>query len=138
MYDRTSSATNIECVKLDMVARKQKSYDAIPPTSATLDYHTKRAAYQTGCIWGQATTRQMEILSPSKRRWKQQDNSWQIVLTSLPPFVERYQQLIKCGCKTACRGSCKCYWFRHPAMNCASVTVNPDASGEHADKCAYQ
>ena len=63
MYDRSSSATYIDRVRLDMFACKQKSYDAIPPA---LDYHIKRAAYQTGYIWDQATTRQMEILSPSE------------------------------------------------------------------------
>ena len=65
MYDRSSSVTDIDSVRLGMFARKQKSYDAIPPTSAALDYHTKLAAYQAGCIWGQAIT--MEILCPSER-----------------------------------------------------------------------
>ena len=59
VYDRSSSTTDIDSIRLDMFARKQKSYDAIPPTSAALDYHTKRAAYHAGCIWGQAPTRQM-------------------------------------------------------------------------------
>ena len=72
MYDRSSSVTDIDSVRLDMFARMQKSYDAIPPTSAALDYHTKRAAYQAGCIWGQAIT--MKILCPSARGWKHQDN----------------------------------------------------------------
>ena len=47
MYDRSSSATYIYSVKLDMFASKKKSYDAIPPSpsNAALDYHFKRAAY---------------------------------------------------------------------------------------------
>ena len=114
MYDRSSSATDIDGVRLDMFARKQKSYDAIPPTNAALEYHIKRASYQAGCIWGQATTRQMEILSPSEWGWKQQDNSWQIIWTSLPPVAESCKQLTKCGCKTACRGRCKCLRFSLP------------------------
>ena len=70
MYDRSSSAIDIDSVRLYIFARKQKSYDAIPPTSAAMDFHTKRTAYQAGCIWGQAITRQMEILSPSEWGWK--------------------------------------------------------------------
>ena len=70
MYDKCCSATDIDSVRLDIFARKQKSYDAILPTSAAMDYHTKCAAYQAGCIWGQAITRQMEILSPSEWGWK--------------------------------------------------------------------
>ena len=112
MYDRSSSATDIDSVRLDMFARKQNSYDAILPTSAPLYYHTKRAAYQAGCIWGQAITRQMEILGPSECEWKQQDNSWQIVWTSLPPVVE--------SCKTSCRSRCKCYRFSLPCTEFCS------------------
>ena len=120
MYDRSSSATDIDSVRLDMFARKQKSYYAIPPTSAALDYHTKRAAYQAGCIWCEAITRQMEILSPSEWEWKQQDNSWQIVWASLPSVGESCKQLTKCKCKTSCRGRCKCYRFSLPCIEFCS------------------
>ena len=40
MYDRCSSATDIDSVRRH-VCPQAKSYDAIPPKSATLDYHTK-------------------------------------------------------------------------------------------------
>ena len=92
MYDRSSSATDIDSVRLYMFARKQKSYDTIPPTSAALDYHTKRAAYQAGSTWGQAITCQIEILSPSIWDWKPQDNSLPIVWTSLSPVCCRELQ----------------------------------------------
>ena len=46
IYGRSSSATVTDSVRLDMFARKQKSYDAIHPTSEALEYYTKRAAYQ--------------------------------------------------------------------------------------------
>ena len=48
MYDRSSSATCVNEARLDLFARKQKSYDAIPPTRAALKEHAKRAAYQSG------------------------------------------------------------------------------------------
>ena len=89
MCDKSSTATDIDSVRLDLFARKQRAYDAIPTTSAALEYHTKRAAYQ--------------VLIPSE--WmglKQQDNSWTIIWTSLPPIAESCQQLKKCGCKTSC------------------------------------
>ena len=55
MYDRSTSLTEIDAVRLDMFARKQRPYDSIPPTKAALTEHTKRATYQAGYIWGQAT-----------------------------------------------------------------------------------
>jgi hypothetical protein len=55
MYDRSTSAADIDSVRLDLFARKQRSYDAIPLTQAALKQHTKRAAYQAGSIWGRTT-----------------------------------------------------------------------------------
>ena len=46
MYDKSSTTTDIDSVRLDLFARKQRAYDEIPTTSAALEYHTKYAAYQ--------------------------------------------------------------------------------------------
>ena len=46
MYDKSSTATDIDSVRLHLFARKQRAYDAIPTTSAALEYHTKYASYQ--------------------------------------------------------------------------------------------
>ena len=43
MYDRSSSLTDIDAVRLVMFAHKQRSYDSIPPTRAALTEHAKRA-----------------------------------------------------------------------------------------------
>ena len=77
MYDRFSEATEIGAVRLDMFARKQRSYEAVPPTQAAVVQHIKRAAYQAGCIWSQSMLRQMEVENPTEWGWKQQDSSWQ-------------------------------------------------------------
>ncbi|KAJ8364285.1 hypothetical protein SKAU_G00131160 [Synaphobranchus kaupii] len=114
MYDRSSTAAGIDDARLDMFARKQKPYEAIPPTRAALIQHAKRAAYQAGCIWGQATVCQMETKSPSDWGWTKQGDLWQIFWTVLPPIAQRCQQLTKCGCKTECSGRCKCYRFGLP------------------------
>ena len=55
MYDRSSTATGVDAARLDMFARKQRAYEAIPPTRAALFEHTKRAAYEAGCILSQST-----------------------------------------------------------------------------------
>ena len=64
MYERSSATDSIDVARLELVARKQRSYDSIPPTQAVLIQHIKRAAYQAGCMWGQATIYQMETNSP--------------------------------------------------------------------------
>jgi len=47
MYDRSSAASCVNEARLDhfALARKQRTYDAIPPTRAALREHAKRAAY---------------------------------------------------------------------------------------------
>ena len=66
MYDRASSATEIDAITIDMFERKQSWHDAIPPTLALLVQHAKRTAYQPGCIWDQATLRQTAYESPAE------------------------------------------------------------------------
>ena len=50
MYDNSSPATDVTNARLDMFARKQITYQAIPSTRSALLQHVKRAAYQTVCI----------------------------------------------------------------------------------------
>ena len=52
MYDSSSTAEGVDDARLDMFARKHRPCEAIPPTRAALLQHTKRAAYQAGCISG--------------------------------------------------------------------------------------
>lgn len=120
MYDRSTSLTEIDAVRLDMFARKQRPYDSIPPTKAALTEHTKRATYQAGCIWSQATCCHMEIDSPGEWGWKKHGNTWKIFWTTLPPVAESCKELTKCGCKTQCFGRCKCYKFGLPCTNLCS------------------
>ena len=45
MYDRSRTAEGVDDARLDMFARKQRLYEAIPPTRGALLQHTKRSAY---------------------------------------------------------------------------------------------
>lgn len=109
MYDRSSTVTQVDDARLDMFARKQRPYESIPPTRAALLQHAKRAAYQAGCIWGQSILHQPETHSPADWGWTKSGDTWKIFWTTLPPIAECCQQLTKCGCKSECRGRCKCY-----------------------------
>ena len=50
MYDRSSSVASVNEARLALFARKQRSYDLIPPTQGALKEHTKRTAYEAGHI----------------------------------------------------------------------------------------
>lgn len=70
MYDRSSTTTTVNDARLDILARKQRSYQAIPPTRASLQKHAQRAAYQAGLIWGQATDPNPDLPNPEQWGWR--------------------------------------------------------------------
>ena len=119
MYDRSSAATNMDEARLDLFARKQRPYNSIPPTQASLREHAKRAAYQAGIIWGQATIPSPDTSSPTYWRWTKIGETWHTCWTTLPPISASCQELTKCSCKTdqickclkselPCTALCKC------------------------------
>lgn len=114
LYDKSSPTSNINDARLDLFARKQRSYDSIPPTRGALVEHIKRATYMAGCIWGQSVSCNMSIVSPGGFGWIKKGDTWQIVWTKVAPIAESCQQLTKCGCKSECRGRCKCFKLSLP------------------------
>ena len=60
MYDKNSTMDKVDEARLDLFARKQRPYDAIPTTRASIVQHVKRSAFQAACIWGQATVCNMQ------------------------------------------------------------------------------
>ena len=108
MYDRSSSAASVNEARLALFARKQRSYDLIPPTQGAFKGHVKRAAYEAGHIWSKAIVRQPETECLSEWGWFKED-SWKLFWTALTPIAKSCQELTKCGCKTQCGGRCKCF-----------------------------
>ena len=122
MYDRSSATSSVDDARLDLFARKQRSYDLIPPTQNALKEHAKRAAYQAGHVWGQSVIRDPELQCPSKWGWSKEDDSWKIVWTSLEPISKCCSELTKCGCKTDCGGRCKC---KKTGLHCTKLCSCP-------------
>ena len=82
MYDRSSTAGGVEEARLDLFARKRRPYEAILPTRAALIQHTKRAAYQAGCVWAQAILSQPEAENPADWRWEKIGEEWKVIWTT--------------------------------------------------------
>ena len=83
----------VDEARLNLFARKQRSYDAIPPTSASLIQHVERSAFQAACIWGQATVCKMKNESPAHWGWHKDGEVWQVLWTTLPPIAQSCEQL---------------------------------------------
>ena len=101
--DRGSACDSVNDARKELFTQKEGSVDAIPPTSNSLLYHAKRAAYQAGRVWS--------CMLPEPGQWGWQRNlkdQWEPYWTSLPQASKSWQELLKCGCKLGCRGNCKC------------------------------
>ena len=112
LYDRATSTFAVNEARFELFARKQRPFDAIPPTRDALLQHIKRAAYQGGHVWSQLLTCNQTLPSPSNWGWvKDKDEGmWKPKWTSLPSVAASCQELLKCGCKKSnCTGNCKCY-----------------------------
>jgi hypothetical protein len=114
LYDRSSLVASVDEARFHMFARKQRAFDAIPPTKDSLIQHIKRASYQAGCVWSQTLDSTIKEISPSEWGWKLQDGAWTIIWSNLPPIADACKQLTKCSCKQECRGRCKCYKLSLP------------------------
>ena len=91
IYDKTSTATGVNEARLELFARKQRSFDSIPPTKAALLEHSKRAVYQSGVIWSQSAVSQPETQSPQYWDWIQEAYKWKIFWNALPPIATVFQ-----------------------------------------------
>ena len=114
MYDRSSSTEKVDDARLELFVRKQRSYEAIPPTHEALVQHTRRAAYQAACIWSRSLECNIGEESPGDWGWKKEGDFWRVVWSSLPPVATSCQEFTKCQCKTPCHGRCKCFKLNLP------------------------
>ena len=108
LYDRTSNLTKVNEARQELFAKKSRTLENIPPTQEALLQHTKRAVLQGGFVWGQSSSKQLDIPCPSNWGWYRDDNSWSPKWTTLPQVKDACYELIHCGCKTVCSGRCKC------------------------------
>ncbi len=53
MYDRTSECTEVNDARKQLLTRKSRTLENIPPTQAALKQHIKRTCYQANC-WNRA------------------------------------------------------------------------------------
>lgn len=108
LFDRTSDCVHVDTARKHLFA-KGRQLDRIPPTKAALIEHVKRAAYQAGHVWGQSCVAQQNLPNPSDWGWtKEASDRWVPFWSALPEAAKSCKELIKCGCKKACRLPCKC------------------------------
>ena len=106
MYNQTTPHQDVNKTRQFMFSQGTRSIESIPPRQAALEKHIKRAAYQAGQVWGQALVSIQEL--PAEWGWHLCSDGWKPIWTTLPEASKACNELIRCGCKQARRGLCKC------------------------------
>ena len=119
LYKRTSPITDVNTARAHLFSSGNRQIDNIPPTSAALLQHLRRAILQNH-VWYQSLTPLQNLPDPSDWGWLKVEEGWQPFWTTLPEAAKACLELIKCGCQKGCSGRCKCHKFN---LSCTYLCV---------------
>ncbi|CAG9821995.1 unnamed protein product [Phaedon cochleariae] len=106
---RDETCSGVNEARKHMFATENKHIGAIPPSLEAFVQHMKRAAFQSGHIWGRALENSLPP-SPEGWGWKKEGDTWVPLWSELPEIWSACRALDKCGCKSGCdtkRCSCR-------------------------------
>ena len=107
MYIATCNATDVNTCRRILFANGA-SVENTPPTSAALKQHILRAVFQA-TKWCKCFEKQRTEPDPSTWRWEKVEIKYLPFSSELTEASLACRGLIKCSCKRACRGRCKCF-----------------------------
>lgn len=132
MYDRTSNDFDVNSARQQLFTKTGRQMENIPPTSAALLQHVKRAVYQGGHVWGQASLPSPPLPNPSDWGWTAtNDGQWKPYWSHLPSASEVCRELIKCACRKGCGKKCSC---AKEGLECTALCLcDGDCAGNGRD-----
>ena len=80
---KLEGVTTVNRARYELFTYAGQDFDHLPPTKNALDFHTLRAAYIAGHVWGQALVPAPTLPSPSLWGYEMRDNSWKPVWTTM-------------------------------------------------------
>ena len=90
MYDRTSTCMKVNDARRDLLSRKGRDIEAIPPTLDALRQHAKRSTYQAGHCWGNALVPSPPFPCLSEWGWvKVANDMWAPLWMTIPQECRR-------------------------------------------------
>ena len=106
LYSKPCQQLDVNSARLSLFTKKARQIDHIPPTSAALLQHLKRAMLQAALIWGQASEQSIESPNPADWGRTATNGCWQPFWTYLPEASHTCRELVKCSCNTTCKSRC--------------------------------
>lgn len=109
LYDRTSSCISLDDSRKELFTKRfRRNIENLPPTTAAFRQHVKRAAYQSGHVWGQILVPEMKLPCPSEWGWARTTQGYEPYWTTLPSAGRGCRELKKCSCTSSCSNRCGC------------------------------
>ena len=84
---KLEGVTTVNRARYEMFTYGGKDFDHLPPTKNALSFHTLRAAYIAGHVWGQALDPSPNLPSPSSWGYEMKNNTWIPKWTTLPTIL---------------------------------------------------
>ena len=110
MYSRTSTLSSVNEARMELYfQRDTHNIEAIPPTSNSLLFHTRRAIYQCG-TWSKCLLPRQNLPSPVNFGWIEVNDptvKWEPLWMTKSQAIKEMREFVKCGCKQPCT-RCKC------------------------------
>ena len=117
MYCSTFHGTKVNDARRYLFTTRGKAIENIPPTSAALKEHVKRAVLQAR-RWYNCLDSLRDEQDPVNWGWIKEDNKFIPVWSSLPELSNVTKVLIRCGHTNCELGRCKC---RMNGLSCTEL-----------------
>ncbi|MES9882593.1 MAG: hypothetical protein ABW185_17120, partial [Sedimenticola sp.] len=99
LYRKSGShATELAGLRWELFKTSQAESDKLPPTKAALDQHLLRAAYQS-FVWSHLEEAKPIYPPPNEFGWKETDELYVPVITTMEPAPKAVLELVRCNCK---------------------------------------
>ena len=101
--------TQVKDLRWFLFSNRAAEGESLPPTTGALELHIQRAHY-IAMIWRRAAENHPSLPSPDAYGWEylEAEEVYTPIRCVQPPAPEAVIELVKCGCKKGCTGSCKC------------------------------
>ena len=107
-YSKVCSAPTLDLARLKLFETGSKVLEALPPTTASYYQHCRRAILQGAYFWKQSAIAMMDVPEYSSWGWVWDGTKWVPLWKTKKVASSACEALVRCGCKVACRGNCKC------------------------------
>lgn len=97
MYNQTSTNFSANQCQKNLVSRKVRTLEGIPPTRGGLPLHFKKAIYWTSCCSNQELVKIIDLSDPCIWRWKEKENKYKTLWRTLSEASVVCNELVGCN-----------------------------------------